>query len=184
MSHPTKPHSVLQDYTVTIYRRALHPELFSLKQRRVIRGPGVEMEAWIMPGAHLVRAIHREECVCELITDRSDNLPTKGALTNYPCAGERDFEHAFDCGLEYNSTVQTESLNPNLYSATYDEIVELSREMEALEHRWTDADGGRCLTVLDFVRHGREYHAESYHLIAQGGVVIRSQTVFRIPNGR
>lgn len=32
--------------------------------------------------------------------------------------------------------------------------------------------------MIDTQRYNREIHAQAYHLIAQGGVVIRTQTIF------
>lgn len=76
------------------------------------------------------------------------------------------------------STVQTEQLSEALYRATYDELVAFGHENEALMHEWTDEDGGRCASIVDTQRFRREVHAQTYHLIAQGGLVLRSQTIF------
>jgi hypothetical protein len=75
------------------------------------------------------------------------------------------------------STVQTETLSENLYIATLNELRAHARETEALVHQWRD-DSGPCLSMLDIQRYAREVHAQSFHLIAHAGLVLRTQTIF------
>ena len=151
MNLPTRTNA-LQTYQVLLYRRALHPELFQLKGRRTITYGGFEFEAWLMPGSHVLRFQLAQACASELVTDQSTGLPTEGAVTNFLCAGEHDFEYEFEpSGIKYVTSAQTESLPENLYSATYRETVELAVETEGLIHRWTDSEGGRCLSMLSLI---------------------------------
>ena len=76
------------------------------------------------------------------------------------------------------ATVQTETLPQNLYEATYRELTEFGEESEALMYLWTEPDGGKCASILDVQRFRREVHAQSYHLIAHSGLVLRTQTIF------
>jgi hypothetical protein len=45
-------------------------------------------------------------------------------------------------------------------------------------HTWNDEEGGRCASILDLQRYRNEVHAQAYHLIALGGIVLRSQSIF------
>ncbi len=177
----TQPKSnALQSYQVVFYGRALHPELFPLKARKVIRHNGYELEAWVMPGQHVLRFEHGALCATELLTDQERNLPTNGILAAFLCGGERDFEHPFPKNSAvYMTTVQTETLSENLYQATYDEINQLARENAALMHSWRD-EAGKCLSVIDLQRYQSEVHAQAYHLLASQGLVVRTQTIFEL----
>lgn len=168
----------LQAYRLILYRRVLHPELFEIKGRRTIAYGDYEIEAWIMPGAHLMRFQHGPVSAVELVTATNSELPERGLVTTIPCAGEKEHEHAFSDIVNYMATVQTESLPPNLYTSTYEELVEFGYESDALMHRWHDADGGPCASILDLQRFRQEIHAQSYHLISQGGLVLRTQAIF------
>ncbi|MBX3406060.1 MAG: hypothetical protein KF869_04770 [Phycisphaeraceae bacterium] len=206
MNLPTKPNG-LQTFQIFLYRKALHPELFPLKGRRSLVHGAYEIEAWIMPGAHLMRFQHGKLCACELLTDQEGSLPMEGAVTGFQCAGEHEFEHVFESErVKYITSVQTEQLSENLYQATYDEMVQFAQETGALVHQWSEsavgstngrgnghalalhngfhtnghagAASGRNLSLLDVQRLTKEVHAQSYHLIARGGLVIRTQTIF------
>ncbi len=196
MNLPTKPNGI-QTYQIYLYRKALHPELFPLKGRRQLVHGAYEIEAWVMPGAHLLRFQHSKLCACELLTDQEGALPVDGAVTGFVCAGEHEFEHSFETErVRYLTSVQTEQLSDNLYQATYDEMTQFAQETGALIHAWTDAgaspnglngharsnghatQGGRNLSMLDVQRLTKEVHAQSYHLLAASGLVIRTQTIF------
>lgn len=178
MNLPTRQNS-LQTYQLFLYRKPLHPELFNLKARRTLTHGQYELEAWVMPGAHVMRFRYDGFCASELVTDQEGNLPVDGAVTGFPCQGEHEYDHKFTAErVNYMASVQTETLGDNLYTATYDEMVDFSKETGALIHRWTDIDGGKCLSMLDVQRLAKEVHAQAYHLMAHGGVVLRTQTIF------
>ena len=169
-----------QSYQVVLYRRALHPELFDLRDRRVVGLGGYELESWVMPGNHVLRFGFGELCATELVIDREDDLPSTGVVTAFPCAGEKDYEHFFEAeGVNYLVTVQTEVLSENLYLATHREMTEHVQENDSQFFAW-DSDSGPNLTILDVEPRRSEVHIESYHLVASGGFVLRTQTIFEI----
>lgn len=179
MSTPAKSTS-LQTYRLVLYRRALHPELFRVKARRVIEHNGYEFETWVMPGSHLLRFQIDGECATELITDQEDSVPDRGIVAALPCAGERDHEEKFSDKINYAATLQTEQLPESLYRATYEELLEFGRENDALIHEWVDSDGGRCGSIIDVQRYRNEVHAQGYHLMSQGGLILRTQCLFEL----
>ena len=177
MTMPSKPNS-LQTYQVILYGRALHPELFPIKSRKVCKHNGYELEMWMMPGAHLLRFERKGLCACELVTDQEGNLPTNGIVTAFLCAGEHEFEHTFTRDkVTYMITAQTEALSENLYISTFDEMGAYARENNAVAHRWSD-EAGKSLSVLDIQTFDREVHVQAWHLMAAGEIVLRTQTIF------
>lgn len=176
MSTPLKSSS-LQAYRLVLYRRALHPELFTIQGRRTFRHGEYEFEAWVLSGQHVMRFQHGEINATEIITSGDLQLPQRGLVAAIPCAGEKDHDQPFSDDVNYMTTIQTETLPENLYAATYEELTEFGRENDAVMHFWND-DIGQCASILDTQRWRKEVHAQSYHLLAAGGIVIRSQTIF------
>lgn len=177
-SNPSVRTNALQTYEMVLYDRALHPELFQLKDRRVIKCAGLELEAWLMPGSHLLRFGAGMNCVCELLAEDARSIPSSGVVAAFFCAGERDYDRNFpELGVNYMTTVQTEQLNDSIYLSTRDEMADFAAEAEAMMWSWDDA-AGPCMSILDLQRYSREVHAQSYHLIAAGRIVIRTQTIF------
>lgn len=178
MTHISTNPNILQSCKVTLYQRALHPELFDLKDRRVIQGREYDFEAWLMPGEHVFRFRRAGWCACELVSDREAGLPTSGVVDSFYCAGEHEYEHVFKAqNAAYMTNVQTEQLSENIYLATLDEMREHAATQDALIFEWED-EAGRCLSLLDVQSYSREVHAQSYHMLARGGVVLRTQSIF------
>ena len=171
-----------QSFQVVLYNRALHPELFDLRDRRVVTHDMYELESWVMPGNHVLRFGLGDLCVSELVIDQEDHLPSAGVVTAYLCAGEHDYEHAFTPErVKYLSTVQTETLSENLYLSTHREMLDHAEENESQAFGW-DCEAGPNLSVVDVQALHHEVHIQAYHLIAQGGFVLRTQSIFEQPS--
>lgn len=168
----------LQDYRLLVYRRALHPELFQIRERSSIVHMAYDFEGWVMQGAHLMRFLHNGVCVTEIVTASDQAFPSRGQVADLPCAGERDYEEEFSDAVKYVSTIQTEQLPESLYRDTYQELITFANENDAKVHAWTDSEGGQCASILDVQRFRREIHAQTYHMLALGGIVIRTQAIF------
>lgn len=167
-------------YQSVLYDRELHPEIFPLKSRRVFRNGEYELEVWMMCGSHVFNFAHKNLCASELVTDAESLPQAGGVLSAFLCTGERDYEYAFnEAKVAYMTNVQTETLADNIYNATYQEMLDFAAESQALLHEWED-DVGRCLSLVDVQRYKSQVHAQAYHLQANGGVVLRTQTIFEV----
>lgn len=180
MTTTDQPRSMasLANHQLVLYGRALHPDSFQLRARRVFKRGHYELEVWLVQGLHALRFSHDRLCVTELLTDQL-RVPATGIVSGFVCTGEREYEHRFESGRTvYMTSVQTETLSETLYADTYDEIFDTwRRSPSALVSRW-DEDAGRCMSVIDVQQMSREVHAECYHLLAGSGLVIRTQTIF------
>lgn len=177
MDMPTQPIST-QSYQAVLYDRALHPELFDLRSRRVYTTASAELETWLMPGCHLLRFERGPVCATELLIDRESGLPEAGVLSAILCAGEHEFEHQLAGGAgTYMLSVQTESLSENLYASTMREMREHVAQNESDAFAWR-SDAGENLSLLDVQVYHDQVHVQAYHLIADGGFVLRSQSLF------
>ncbi|MEX0654799.1 MAG: DUF2617 family protein [Phycisphaeraceae bacterium] len=163
-----------------VYRRALHPELFDLQNRRTDRHGDYEVEVWVTAGGHVARFQTGGQVLTETVIDAGDHLPETGLIHALPCLGEKDFELEPDGKIGYVTTIQTESLTDNLYNATLREMEDFVRETGSLSHGWTDRAGVACLTALDVQKYKREFHIQSYHLYGSSGMVLRTQSIFEI----
>jgi len=171
--------SSTQTLRLMIYRRALHPELFDLKERTLFRHGDYEVEAWISPVGHVVRFQIGSDCLTETVLEGGNHLPETGLVHAVPCIGEKDFEmDTQDSRLGYVTTIQLESLTDNLYHTTLRELLEARPEADGLSHQWVDQAGVQCLSLLDVQKYKREFHLQSYHLLGSTWLVLRTQSIF------
>ncbi len=167
-----------------VYRRALHPELLDLRGRRLHRHAGYEVECWVAPAGHVVRFQYDGDVITETVVEDGDHLPELGLVHALPCIGEKEYELEADeehpTKLGYVTTLQTEVLTDNLYSATLLEMQDFARERNALCHEWNDEGGARNLSLLDVQKFRREFHLQGYHMMGGISMVLRTQSIFEI----
>ena len=176
----TNKSTSLQSYGMLLYRTALHPEFFQIEARQRIEHGEYDFEAWIFQGGHALRFQHQGICVCEVVTDDQDALPDRGLVASLPCAGERDHEADFADRITFMTSVQTETLSDHLYLSTYNEMLDHGRSSDALQVAWPDHDHrGNNLSVIDMQRYQDQTHVQAYHLRADCGLVLRTQTIFQ-----
>ena len=170
-----------QVYKMMLYQRALHPELLNIQDRRTITQPDYELEAWLMPGGHAIRFEHAGRCAVELVSDQDLQLPERGLIHSLPCIGEKEYDHAVEEKIHFVAAVQTENLSDNLYTATFNEMLDFAHEAEAMMHQWQGPeDTLPNLSIVDLQRFRKEIHAQTYHLLGSAGFILRTQSIFEI----
>ncbi len=170
-----------QLFRMMMYGRALHPELFEVQSRRVQKHGEYEAETWIIPGGHVVRFQARGQTLTETVLDQGDHLPETGLIHALPCLGEKDYEMDPEDGpVGYVTTIQTETLTDNLYLATFREMRDFAQETSAISHEWKDVEGNLCMSMIDAQKYKDEYHIQSYHLLGNTGLVLRTQSIFEV----
>ncbi len=162
-----------------LYKRPLHPELFRFHARRVDRHGDYEVETWLVDGGHVVRFIYNGRSLVEACLEGNDHLPESNLAHALPCLGEKEYEFDGDPNIGYFTTLQTESLTENLYLATYREMKEFASEVGALSYEFRTPTGP-ALFVVDTQKYKKEFHIQGYHLTANNGNVLRTQSVFEI----
>ena len=180
MNSPTRTTS-LQAYTLLLYRKAVHPEFFAIDSRRRIENGAIEAEAWIFRGGQVVRFQRDKMCVCEIVTENPSALPERGLTKNMLCAGEHEHEETLSDNLTFMTAVQTETLADHLYLGTYREMMAHAKENGSLSVQWNDATTGKPnLSLVDLQRFRTEIHVQGWHLRSDCGLVLRTQSMFRL----
>ena len=162
-------------WQLQLFERAIHPEMFPLRGRRMVRSAGMELEVWLCVNAHVVRIQNGTSCLSEVFSPAIPDLQG-GYIVWDGHDAEHDLER--DChgvDVHYVSSIQTEMLPESLYTATLKEMTEHAKENDSLI--CFDADG-QSLSVADVQRHAGELHVQTYHLKSAGGIVIRTQSIF------
>jgi hypothetical protein len=168
-----------QTMQLYLYRRALHPGLFNLRDRRIVTHGKYELEAWLLDGAHVLRFSYGSFSCCELIVEQETKLPVEGAVTCIPCSGEHEFDHVFQADkVSYCTAIQSETLASNLYKATYEDMLDYAKQTGSMSHKFSDGEGRKCLSVMDLQQLAKEIHCQGFHLFAASGLVVRTQTIF------
>ena len=172
----------VQTLRMMLYRRPLHPELFKFDARRSISHGDYEVEQWLLSGGHVIRFQIGNQSFTEVVSGDTNHLPDTGLIHALQAYGERDYDMPAEGRCKFFTTIQTEQLAENLFKATYREMSDFARETGSLSVAYQDHDGSPCLSILDAQKYKREYHTQSFHLMAGNGLVLRTQSIFEIAN--
>jgi hypothetical protein len=171
---------IMGGHQIVLYSKALHPQHVEMHGRRTVNGRSYELEAWIMRGSHALRLEANGLCATELVCEFDKKIPTAGIVLMHVVTAEKDVEHRFTKnGVRYVSSIQLETLAPNLYYETYDEYLRLAKENGHLAHTWEQPEG-HGLSVLEIDRESNVVTALGYHLMPATGTVVRTQTMFEM----
>ncbi len=175
-------YSNIQIFRLMLYRRALHPELFQLHGRQLLRHGDYEVETWLLEAGHVVRFNTGGEALTETVLENADHLPEVGLVHAIPCLGEKDYEMKREDGdpFHYVTAIQTETLAENIYASTMRDLRESAHDPAALSVQWTDEDGAQCMSLLEVQKYRKEFHVQSFHLLGASGTVLRTQSMFEV----
>lgn len=122
------------------------------------------------------------QSVVEIVTPEERAMPDSGLATSFPCAGERDFEKDFEGRINYMTAVQTETISDTLYKSTFDDMLEFAQSDKAMQWcRWHDEEARvDNLSIVATQNFRSEVHAQTWHLDAAAGLVLRTQVIFEI----
>lgn len=179
MSLLPKP-STLHAFQVTLFDATLPQDFLYPRGRRALSNHEYLIESLVMSGAHALRFDFKDQSIVELVNEHDRVVPLQHRVVSFSCPQEKDYEHRFsNWGLVYMTSVQTETLPESLYRETYEELMDFGRQNGALVHLWKNEEGP-CLSMVDLQKYNGQAHAQSYHMVATGGLVLRTQTIFEL----
>lgn len=136
------------------------------------------LEAWLLPGRHVLQFEHRKVRICEILAEDSAFIDSLKPTAKLPCANERDFEHRVDNVL-YMTTAVTENLAENIFLANLEETL-ANLDAQSLVRKWEDPINGSCTSVLEVQCEIDQVHIQSHHFIAYQGLIVQTQSIFEL----
>lgn len=110
------------DLVFRVYDRPVHPELFdTLACRRVARH-GVTLAARVTPTGHVLEWSRGDTFLTEIITALDHPMPERGKVLAYRFQGERHGRSVLG-RVRYQTSLQVESLPPEVFRHVHDELV-------------------------------------------------------------
>ena len=181
MSHRTKQRRT-GGLTLLMYQRPLHPELFQIMQSEKVARRAYEADIWIIEGGHVVNFVAGKNTLTEVIITGSEQMPDRNLLQTIPCRGEKYHEMTSGTNIRYMVSTQEELLTQTLYEATRHEIATYAarRELLTSEIPATSSERGGSLSVLDIERRSHELLVQSFHLLDENLMVMKTQTIFEM----
>ena len=145
-----------------------------------------EADIWLVEGGHVITFTAGKNTLTEVIVTNHEPLTDRNLLQSIPCRGEKYHEMTAGGNIRYMISTQEEQLTQTLYDATRHEIATYAakRELMTAEGPATGDDRRRVLSVLDIERRSHELLVQSFHLFDENQMVIKTQAIIEVDQGR
>ena len=163
------------------YKRAIHPELFRIYLTHRIRQQRYQAEIWITGLAHAVTMQAKDEILTELTSVDSELLPKSGLVTTFRFRGERDHDELPGKVIRHIMSSQVERMSPNLFEATYRDLLRHARRRGLLKEfdQWK-FDGMKPFTFIDPEPRERELHLHAFFAFPEEATLLKVQSIFEV----
>jgi hypothetical protein len=175
--HHKKPRSA--GLSVLIYDRGLHPELFSVANRRVRILGNLEVALQLLHGGgHMVAVTGGGKTVTEIACFPNKALPDRGLVERLPCKGDKQYERALSNHFQYYLALNEEHVTDALFENSVSELLRVSEEQGGLaSHKKNELGQTEYLSIIVAQLHRRSIHIEGYHLLGEPRVLVRTQSI-------
>lgn len=163
-----------------LFARALHPELFDVCATRAIERPGYQVTLRICEAGHLVELRRRGETITEANIDQARELPKRGRCLAMPLGADRDLQAQPLPTVSFQASIQTETLNPDVFERLTQEFLDDSRKAD-LCHVFQVGNRFRPDAVSLVFANGNPHSLgiQTFHTFPDDLAVVRTQSLYQ-----
>jgi hypothetical protein len=165
-----------------VYGRPLHPELFDVRESRVIERGGYSVKLDVTGAGHVITWRYEGLTLTEVAADVGQPLPQKRRLLSYKLRGQRHDRLECRGGASYQMNFQIETVEPELFWAFQQE---LTRDAEQRGLLYCFNPGERlALGALSFIgveSRQRSLLVQAFHTFPDDHAIVKTQSLFEVP---
>lgn len=172
------------DLNFFLYRRALHPELFTIHLDKHLEYSNFQAEIWVTGLSHLVTLQSNGTMVTELTAPPSELLTDRNLVTQFRFRGERDFQYRFNDDVRYIFSSQIEDTTEHIFRTTHRDLVEYAktRGLYVPYDEWA-VSGLVPFSFIDYEMRQYELQIHAYHAFPGEWRFLRTQSIFETRTG-
>lgn len=172
----------LEQMKFYVYRRPLHPELFSIVLDKRIDTGYFEAELWLIGTGHVIGFHRGESTLSEVLTSRAELLPEKGRLEGLTVDRTRDYQLGFENRIYYMANVQSERMSEPVFASVHEEMTKFAqtRGLFMRFEQWAEEGKLPPFGFIDYERRPGELDVFTYHAFPAQCVMLRTQSVFSL----
>jgi len=165
-----------------VYRRPLHPELFTICLDKHIVMERYEASLWLIGTGHLVSFNICDYSISELVTSRRELLPEKGLLEEFTFEGSGEYQVSYENIIYYMVNMQSERMSEAVFAHTCEEMQKFARNrgLFMIFDQWAEEGKPAPFSLIDYEKRPTELDIFTYHAFADERVLLRTQSVFSL----
>ncbi len=178
MDNP-KTKVVVSELSLQLFQRALHPELFTIYDKRHLKTDKYETIIWATGCSHLVSVFVKNNCLTELISIPGQILPKRGLVERFQFRGQKKHKCSLTRGLSYMLDFQVEKMSRNLYRQSHTDLKRFARNRGIFITFPKSAVAGlEPFSYIDFEARKSELHIHAFHAYPGEITIIKTQSLF------
>ncbi len=165
-----------------VYGRPLHPELFDVRDSRVIERGGYSVKLDVTGAGHVITWRYEGLTLTEVAADVAQPLPQKRRLLSYKLRGQRHDRLECRGGAAYQMNFQIETVEPELFWAFQHELTR-DAEQRGLLYCF-NSDERLALGALSFIgveSRQRSLLVQAFHTFPDDYAIVKTQSLFEVP---
>jgi len=167
---------------IYLYRRPLHPELFTIFLDKRIDTGRYETRMMLIGNGHLIAFHYGDFHLVELLTSRKDLLTEKGLLEEITVDRDQAYQVALDDRIYYLLHVQAERMSEAVFGSVHAEMTQFAqtRGIFMSFEQWASEGELPPFSFIDYERRPSELDIFTYHAFPGDRVMLRTQSVFSL----
>ena len=166
-----------------LYGRSLHPELFDIRESRVVQRGDYGVKLDVTTAGHVITWRHKGLTLTEVAAHAAQPLPQKRRLLNYKLRGERHDRLECRGGSTYQMSFQLETVEPELFWSFQNELTR-DAEQRGLLYCFNNKNHRFALGALSFIgveSRQRTLMVQAFHTFPDDYAIVKTQSLFEIP---
>lgn len=164
-----------------LFERSIHPELFQVQQREVIRQPEYVAEVAVCEFGHCVSLRVNNGTMTEVLARRSQDFPEQNRLMHRRVKGSRDETRRLSSGIMYHMSYQVEKLAPEIFLNLHEELLSDCRQAP-ISHCFC-SQNRLAPAALSFIQTDvwpKSLLIHSFHTFPDDCAIVKTQSLFEL----
>jgi hypothetical protein len=169
----------VEELTFSLFQRPLHPELFQVYARRLLKTLKYEAEIWITGCTHVVSVYVDGVCLSEVVSGPGQLLPQRGLIERFQFRGPRSHKCTLSRGVSYMTDFQVEKMSPNLYKQSHTDLERFARNRGIfVKFPAMEVGGLQPFCYVDFEARQNELQIHTFSAYPDQVTMIKTQSLF------
>ena len=169
----------VEELTLSLFQRPLHPELFSIYANRKIKTEKYEALIWVTGCTHVISIFVGDICLSEVISPPGQMLPQRGLIERFQFKGPRSHKCTLSRALSYMTSFQIEKMSNNLYNQSHTDLETFAMNRGIfVKFPGTKAGKLQPFCYVDFEARKKEFRIHTFSAYPEQMTMIKTQSLF------
>ena len=164
-----------------LYGRSLHPELFEVRSKLILRQENWSARISILDDGHLLCFEHRGGVLFELVTSAGQPVPERKQYLARKLRGSRSESVTQQAGVQYHCGFQSEQLEADLFAHHHEELL-IDATRCRLSHHFKSANrlSPAPLSCLHIEEQPGSLVLHAFHTFPDNLAVVKTQSLIEL----